>query len=201
MRNELITEASKLFPTIDHWQGFLELSAQTTAIKEFWFTEATTRIRRHFMKNMNPEWGLEAFSSTHQDTRWFLQKYGPDSLALSFAWSYRLDLRIWNTQKFSTKPVTDALMTSEFGAIHLAFDRIDRQGEWGAELIEIGNYSFESSGSGQLTEAELAWYAAHETDSFVAQAIQRIERFTSSAEVTKALGRLNELAHAEAQAH
>lgn len=200
MQNELITEASKLFPTFDHWQSFLELSAQTNAIKESWFTEATTQIRRHFMKTLNPEWGFEPFSSTHRDTRWFIKEYGPESLAFSFAWCYRLDLKIWNPQKFKNQPVTDALKTSEYSAIPLAFGRIDQQGAWGSELIEIGNYSFETSGSRQLSELDLAWFAAHETDSFVDQAIEKIERFTNSSDVTDALRRLNQLAQSADQA-
>lgn len=200
MQNELITEASKLFPTFDHWQGFLELSNQTNAIKEFWFTDATTQIRRQFIKSLNSEWAFEPIGASHRDTRWFLKEHGPDSLALSFSYFYRLDLRIGNPQKFNTKLVTDALKTSEFSPILLAFGRIDRQGEWGSELIEIGNYSFAPSGSRQLSELDLAWFAAHETDLFVAQAIEKIERFTNSTKVTEALRSLNQLAHSESQA-
>lgn len=199
MQNELITEASKLFPTIDHWQSFLELINNRDAIREFWYTEATTRIRRHFIETLDPAWGCEPFGATHRDTRWFLKEFGPDSLALSFSHWYRFDLKIWNQQNFTPKPVTDALKTSAFSPIVLAFGRIDVQSDWGSELIEIRNFRFESSGSRQLSEFDLAWFAAHQTASFVSQAIDKVEKFTNSSEVSETLRQLNLAAKGEAQ--
>lgn len=194
MQNELITEASKLFPTIDHWHSFLELAAQKDAIKDYWFTDATTRIRRHFMMTLNSDWGFEPFGSPNRDTRWFIKDYGPQSLALSYSNFYRFDLRIWDQQNFKPLPVTNALKTSKFGSILRAFGRIDRQGEWGSELIEMWNFSFDSYNSGQLSDYDLAWFAAHEIDIFVDQAIKKIEQFTNSSEVTEALRQLNQTA-------
>lgn len=200
MQNELITDASKLFPTFDHWQSFLELLNQKDAIKDFWFIDATTRIRRHFMDSLNTEWGFEPFGSPQRDTRWFLREFGPDSLAISFAFYYRFDLKIWNAQRFAAKPVTDGLKTSDFGSVLLAFGQIDRQGEWGSELIQTNGFSFGEGGRRPNTDLELAWFAAHETEAFVAQAVEKIERFTSSQEATEALRKLNQMAQIESQA-
>ncbi|RYD49504.1 MAG: hypothetical protein EOP85_01500 [Verrucomicrobiaceae bacterium] len=194
MKNDLITEASKLFPTLEHWQGFLDLSALTVSIKESWLTEATSRIRRHFMTSLDSQWAFEPFGAPLRDTRWFLKDYGSDSLALYFTNYYRLSLGVWNPQNFKNQPVVDALKTSEYGSILVAFGRIDQQNTDGLQLIQHRDFSFASCDLKHLSESDLAWCAAHETDLLVAQAIEKIERFTNDPSVTGAIRRLNDLA-------
>jgi len=202
MQNELITEASNLFPTIDHWQSFLELYSITDSIRDTWFKDATTRIRRHFMENLNSDWGFEPCGAPHRDTRWFLREFGPESLSVNFIYHYRLDLRVWNAEhKFIPCVVSEALKTNDFSSVHMAFSRIDRQGEWGSELIEERNYVFQSALSAQLTERELAWFVAHETESFVNQSVEKVERFTNSVEVTESIRQLNLMAQTAAEQH
>jgi len=85
MQKELIYSASKLFPTFEHWQSFLELANSKDAIVTSWFIEATTKIRRHFIETLPTEWDCAPWGTTDLDTRWFLKQFGPDSLTVSWA--------------------------------------------------------------------------------------------------------------------
>ena len=156
MQKELIHSASKLFPTFEHWQSFLELANGKDAIMESWFIEATTKIRRHSLETLPTEWDCEAWGNTNRDTRWFLKKFGPDSLAVYFSYYYRLDLRLNNPQKFNPQSVTRLLKESDCRPIYLAFDRIDRRFDWGSELIEIGNFRFGTAHDGNFGPFDLA---------------------------------------------
>lgn len=200
MQQELINAASELFPTFEHWQSFLELYGLTNDIAVSWFAGATERISRHFMETLPPEWDCEAWGDTSRDTRWFLRQFGPVSLTVSYAWAYRLDLRLHDHEKFSAELVTRLLKESEYRPIHLAFDRIDRRFEWGSELIELGNFKFGTAQDGHFSERDLAWHAAHQMDAFVSQAIAKIERFTNNPQVTELIRRLNQTASDESQA-
>lgn len=194
MQNEFLHQASKLFPTFDHWQSFLELADKKDSIWESWFTEATVKIRRHFVETLPTEWACEPFGVTHRDTRWFLREFGLDSLGLSFSNHYRFDLQLRNHQKFDPVKTVGNLRSGEFRGIFMAFERIDRQFDLGSELIEIGNFHFQTPNDGNLMHRELAWHAAHQTNDFVDQAIAKIERFTNNEDVTALLKQLNNLA-------
>ena len=201
MQKELITEATNLFPTLDYWQSFLELYHLKEWIKEDWFTEATNRIRRHFTENLNPVWGFEPWGNTKTDTRWFLNEFGSNSLGITFAWKYSFRLKIWDTNRFIPRVVTEALRTSNFSPVLMAFSRIDDQDHRDFILSEERNYLFPSSPSGQITEDVLSWFAAHETESFVNQSVEKVERFTNSVEVTESIRQLNLMAQTAAEQH
>lgn len=47
------------------------------------------------------------------------------------------------------------------------------------------------SNNGNLSVRELAWYAAHQTDTFVEQAADKIKQFTHNSEMTRLLSELN----------
>lgn len=199
MQKELIYSASKLFPTFEHWQSFLELANCKDAIVTSWFIEATTKIRRHFIETLPTEWDCAPWGTTDLDTRWFLKQFGPDSLTVSFSFHYRLDLRLENRQKYKPQTVTRFLKESDCRPIYLAFDRIDKRFDWGSELIENRNYKFGTAHDGNFEPFELAWYAAHQTNAFVDQAITKIEHFTKSTEVTELLRQINQTAMDESQ--
>jgi hypothetical protein len=199
MQKELINDASKLFPSFEHWQSFLELSESREHIKEFWFVEATNKIRRHFMETLPPEWDCERWGATSRDTRWFLREFGSDSLSVCFAWCYQLHLILHNHQKFNAQSVARLLKESgDYRPIHLAFDRID-QPHSGSELREMRNFKFGTAHDGNFSEWDLAWHAGNRTETFVDQAIAKIERFTKSPEVTELLRQLNQTALNESQ--
>jgi len=200
MQNELISAASDLFPTFEHWQSFLELSDLRNSIRDTWFIEATNKIRQHFINTLPREWDCEPWENTQRDTRWFLRKFGPDSPSVNYRWHYCLCLRLHNKQKFNTESIF-RLLKKEGGyePIYQAFDRIDRQFDGEIVMIESRNFKFGSANDGALSEDKLAWYARHEIDGFIEQAIAKIEKFTKNPVISDLLGQLNQTAQKESQ--
>jgi len=195
MQNELIHAASKLFPTFEHWQSFLELSNNREAIMEHWYVEATSKIRHHFRESLPPEseWAYEAWGNRDLDTRWFLKEFGPDSIFVSYGWRYELHLTHHNNPKFNAQFVSSLIQKNDYRPIQQAFDRIDERLN-GAELREVRNFKFGTAHDGNYSDYDLAWHAAHQMDLFVDQAIAKIEKFTNNPEVTKLLRQLNQTA-------
>jgi len=199
MQNELIYTASKLFPTFEHWQSFQELANSRDAIMESWFIDATSKIRRHFIETLPPEWDCEPWGNPNRDTRWFLRDFGPDSLTVCYSYYYRLDLKLHNSQNFSAPLITQSLKKGDYQPIYRAFDRIDIRFNWGSELIEQSNFKFNIATDGNLSPLDLAWHAFHRMDQFVDQAVAKIERFTNNPEVSDLIRRLNQAAQDEAR--
>jgi hypothetical protein len=199
MQKELIQAAAGLFPTFEHWQSFLELSQGIDSIKNYWFVEATTTIRRHFMETLSPDWCCDSWGSPDRDTRWFLKEFGPESLGITYGWYYQLHLRFgFGTPGFKTELVSRLLKEKgEYRPIHLAFERIDPPYQ-GSLLAEIGNFRFGSAYDGNFALEDkdgcLGWYASHRLNEFVDQAVKKVERFTNTPEVTKLIRKLNQAA-------
>jgi hypothetical protein len=85
------------------------------------------------------------------------------------------------------------LQESDYLPVQRAFDRIDAPFP-GSELSEMRNFKFGTAHDGNYSEYDLAWHASHQMDSFVDQAIAKIERFTTNPEVTELLRQLNQTA-------
>lgn len=120
----------------------------------FWFIEATNRIRRRFEETLilTPEWKCEQFSNTKVDTRWFLKEFGAASLGLSYCAQYTLVLKRFDNERFNRHTISRLLEESDYGAIRLAFDRIDRRWpDWDSELIEDRNFKFGTPNDGYFS--------------------------------------------------
>lgn len=196
MQNELIQQAAKLFPTYEHWKSFLELSGYKDEIGQYWLQEATNKIRKHFIETLSAEWSCEPFWVSNVDTRWFLREFGPDSLEICYVDSYRLDLRLNNdVNRYDQETIKRLLKTDpEYGLIYSSFDRIDLQFDYGSLLIEYRDYVLSENNNAFLEKVELAWYASHQTEEFVRQKIEKIQKFTSSPKITSLFRKLNQAA-------
>lgn len=193
MQNELIQKATELFPSIDHWKSFQELCAQNNNIREHWFIEPTRKIRQHFSATLSEAWGFQSWGASHRDTRWYLREFGPRSASLWFGFYYCFYLHVDDLDKFSVQQMANSLsMDSAYVPLLRAFGRIDKQLPEKSLLEETRNFHFGDSRDFNFTDVDLAWYAANHTTAFVDQAIAKIEKFTTSDEVTKLLHRLNQ---------
>lgn len=200
MQNELIHAAAKLFPTINHWRSFQELAKNMDAIKEEWFVAATDMIREHFKNALSPEWRFTPIDPPTRNTCWFLRDYGPGSLSIRFWACYRFELKADDKKRFDLATIRRLLTEKDYLPISQAFARIDPPNADDSLFMEMPNFKFGKEGDGHYSDLDLAWYAAHETDSFVEQAIAKIEKFTKNPQVTELLQKVNQIAQAEAQA-
>jgi hypothetical protein len=188
-----IKNAQELFPTIDHWLSFNELADQREAIHEVLFEKVTQIIRAHFNENPAPGWSVIPWVAPKQDSKWYLDEFGPDSLFLCYRWSYELQLRLDNPMQYDSGAITKALETGNFAELKNAFQRIDRYMQVDSKLMERGNFKFGLPSDGDLSWRELSWCAGFKTDEFAKQAIEKIERFVRNEVVTGQIRELNRI--------
>jgi len=192
MNKELFRETHNLFDTPEKWNAFVELSNFRGEIEFKWLANATQKVRKHFLDHPPEYWTFESWDND-VDTRWHLSEFGRSSLAVGFGWNYQFLLHLIDFEKFDSELITENLRTEKFSPILRCFDRIDRQFETNAKALEYQNFHFGSTNDGRIPVSELAWYAAHETDQFVAQAIEKVERFTNDSMITGLMRELNEV--------
>jgi len=188
---EIIAHTPPFFPEVEDWNAFNELiNAKNEIIKE-WYRTATTQLHDYLIKNPQKNWSIIPWGDKTIDTKLYLTDAGPDSLFLSFAWTYELHLLLWNHEDFDSEEMNRLLKTPEFAPILEEFDRIDRSFEQDTKAMHYRNFSFGSPNDGNIPIDELAWYAGNRTEEFVRQAIAQLEKFTKNEEVTHLLGELN----------
>jgi hypothetical protein len=180
----------ELFPTLEHWTAFHELTEMKKSMERTCLARATSRIRRHFSERPSEGWecGIAPSSDRDVDTIWYLNDYGPTSLHLMYGWNYELQLRPANWGFYQSMDV------SQFDAVKSGFARIDRVMQGGSIFMENRNFSFGLPNDGHLSPLELVWAAAYYEDEFVKQAIEKIERFTTDPAITAAIRELNRIA-------
>jgi hypothetical protein len=195
MDDKLINEAAQLFDEYEKWESFNELSNMRDRIILQWVKKANLLIRDHFHKTRNDTWCCVPYGNTDWDSRWYLNKFGVNSLGITIGWYYELvlDLPDGNDSPFDTNAISEELKKPEYNPIHMAFDRIDPWQDARKKLIECRNYHFGCLADGGIIDSKLlAWFAGNQTDDFVSQVIKKVERFTCDQKITGLLMELNE---------
>ena len=197
MNKEIVHAAAQLFPTYDHWKCIRELPNYFEEIMALWYVEATVKIREHFENSLPSEWDCAPWGNPSRDTCWFLKEYGSQSLAIRYGWCYCLVLKLEDTQKFNVNTIARLLGESEYAPLIRDFGKNDIRHD--VAPTSGRNFGFGTLYDGSFSREDLAWYAAHQTDLFVEQAIAKIEKFTKSPQVTELLHKINQIAQAEGQ--
>ena len=198
MNKEMIHAAAQLFPTYEHWKNIRELPSYFEEIMALWYVEATIRIRKHFENSLSPEWDYAPWGNTTRDTCWFIREHGPQSLAVRFGWCYSLVLKLEDPHKFNVDAIVRLLGESDYAPLVREFVKNDVRHD--VEPIGGRDFRFGTPYDGSFSREDLAWYAAHEIDSFVEQAIAKIEKFTKNPQMTELLRKVNQIAQADASA-
>lgn len=186
-----IETAKELFTTVEHWLSFNELADQRNAIYSGFYQQATERIRKRFKKYPARGWNFEPWGAENQDTKWYLEEFGPNTLFVCYAWEYELQLRLHDLQAMDTTAITNALESDDYRELKNAFQRIDRFMEPKSKLMERRNFEFGIPHDGNLSPRELAWAAGCKTEEFVDQAVAKIECFVRNETVTSQIRELN----------
>lgn len=184
----------QLFPSLEHWQSFLDLTKQKDNLHEGMIISATQKIRQHFQTTIASGWTMRPRDAEKRDTEWYLTDFGPDSITVVFNWYYLLSLHCPTKYKRILPSILQHLELLQSKPLEMAFDRIDGRGHHHELLKELRNFSFGHHKDGNFDQFELAYLAHNNEQSFVDQAIAKIERFTNSSEVTQSLAKLNKMA-------
>jgi hypothetical protein len=192
MQKELLNKVIGLFESPEKWNSFLELTNQIPAIKYQYFQKVKQPLQKYFNENAVEGWICEPWGDPNFDMKWYLQDFGKESLALAIGWKFQFVLFLGNQNKFDTYKI-DELLKGKYSPIISAFDRVDRQFEPQFKIVESGNYIFDSPYDGHFDENTLSWYAGNQTEKFVKQIIDKVERFRKDERLTNMLYEINQL--------
>jgi len=193
MEKELYNQSLEMFDTAEKWIAFTDLAKQKDNFRNTYLNRAAQALFKYFTSNPVEGWTCEVWHNNVIDLRWYLTDFGKDSLALGVVWNYHFTLHLMNKLRFDTNKV-DALLKTEYSLIMSSFDRVDRQFEPEIKVMENRNYVFgdpcDSNFENEYID-RLAWYAGNQTEKFVSQIINKVERFTKNEKLTKMLYEIN----------
>jgi hypothetical protein len=198
MSNEIVQQVEELFSDKEQWESFLELWKQKNAIRDTWWHDFSLQMKKCFVIEHAVE-GWTYTSWGNWDCRWYLTKYGLDSLCLwGREWGGSYSLSLWaNSNVCKIEEISRLLQRGQenkYTPIVSAFDRLDFIGaeNQSDKIIETGNFTFGGDSSdGNFDIDRLAWYAHYKPADLVAQMLAKVDRFRNP-EVTSLLMEINE---------
>lgn len=196
MQKEILSQAIGMFDTSEKWNAFVELANHKETIKNIYFQKLKQPLLNYFNSNPVDGWVCEPWGDPLYDIRWYLKDFGKSSLALAIGWTFEFHLHIEDITSFDTKKINE-LLKGEYSVLLAAFDRVDRQFEQNTKAMEYRNYSFGSPFDSYFDNSQLdrlAWFAGNETESFVNQIIQKVDRFRKDTNLTNLLYEINKKA-------
>jgi len=194
MSKELINQALTLFDTPEKWNAFVEMANHKEAMKLQYLQKAKNPLLKYFNENFVDGWVCEPWGNTAYDIRWYLKDFGKNSIALALGWTFHFILHVEDINSFDTNKINE-LLKSEYSLILSSFDRIDRQFENQLKVVEVRNYYFNSPFDSNFDDAhvdQFAWFVGNETDKFVQQIINKVDRFRKSPKLTQMIYELNQ---------
>jgi hypothetical protein len=121
IERNLIHKSCAVFDHFDKWKAFLELKTLSETITWHWLGIGTKYLRDYFDQNPSEGWGWKEWGSP-PDTRWYLKKFGPDSLAIGFGWRYEFHLRLEDTSRFNSNLIDELVKGNKYAALMMHFD-------------------------------------------------------------------------------
>lgn len=187
MNREFLKDAMDLFDTPEKWNSFIALSNKKNEINNEWYKKAKTGIISHFINDSVEGWSYVNWNIW--DYRWFLEDFGKESLCL---WMFSNRIGLWlNGNLFDSKKATTLLSTEKYAPL-LSVLRPDNifDNDW--KVFEVGNFSFDTVNDGHFESDKLAWYAGNETEKYVEQVVEKVNRIRKNSELTQLLREINE---------
>ncbi len=184
LQNNVATTAS-LFDTPEKWNVYLEIQPMKAEIVKLWFTKLGYELVNRFHKSAVDKWNFDKGGMT-----WYLSKFGSRSLALWLEEQYN-DFSLWaDNEFFDQEKISILLKTEKYAPIRAAFSRLDELNNGPYQIIERGNYYFDSDHDGHFNEDSLAWYAGNDTQRLVNQIVEKVDRFRKDKQLTDLLAEI-----------
>jgi len=190
MQKEVLNQAMAMFDSPEKWNSFLELFSSKDEIRNQWFLKLKVALTKFYCdENVIKGWSFATWNFA--DFRWYLTEFGRESFCICMSWN-RIGLWV-NSNLFDSQRITDLLSTDKFSII-MSTLRPDEvfSGDW--KLIEYGNLHFNSPFDLQFETDRLCWFAGNNTDEFVQQLVDKIDRIRKDETLTSLLIELNKLA-------
>ncbi|MGZ0707493.1 hypothetical protein ACWPKO_04055 [Coraliomargarita sp. W4R53] len=191
---EIINHEPKIFPSAEAWNAFNELVNARQSVVDEWYRIATQRLQKELSEllKLNKDWSFCNWDHD-REIKVYLKEFGDESLLIGFGWQYQFHLYLFNPSKFNTTIIDELLRADKFTPVLDCVDNLDKNRlyEEKTKAMSNRNFRFGSVNDGRLDPNELAWHAGNETDEFVKQALEQIEKFTSDTHITELMIELN----------
>lgn len=188
MNQELIKQAMVMFDSPEKWNAFLELVGQKDAIRNQWQTKLKEEANKKFSTDESIDgWSFKSWGNWTM--KWYQTKHGEDSIAI---WFEDGQISLWCDSKiFRIEDIHKKLKTEEFKPLFDSFSRIDNSFEEGYLVKEIRNFSFNSPFDTKFDVDRLSWFAGNETENFLNQIVEKVNKFRKDEKINSLLDELN----------
>ena len=189
MNQELLKQAKAMFDSPEKWNAFLELVCQKDEIRNQWYQKLKEEANKKFSTDEFVEgWVFNSWGVW--DLHWYQKEHGDKSIGLLIGWWGEMTLYC-NSDFYDTVKIHDLLRTERFAPLLSCFNRIDRFYEGGRLAIEMRNFSFGSPHDTKFDTDRLSWYAGNQTDDFLNQLVEKVNRYRKNEEMNSLLHELN----------
>lgn len=189
MNQELLKQAKAMFDSPEKWNAFLELVCQKDEIRNQWYQKLKEEANKKFSTDELVEgWVFNSWGVW--DLHWYQKVHGDKSIGLLIGWWGEMTLYC-NSDFYDTVKIHDLLRTERFAPLLSCFNRIDRFYEGGRLAIEMRNFSFGSPHDTKFDTDRLSWYAGNQTDDFLNQLVEKVNRYRKNEEMNSLLHELN----------
>lgn len=189
MNQELLKQAKAMFDSPEKWNAFLELLWQKDEIRNQWYQKLKEEANKKFSTDEFVEgWVFNSWGVW--DLHWYQKEHGDKSIGLLIGWWGEMTLYC-NSDFYDTVKIHDLLRTERFAPLLSCFNRIDRFYEGGRLAIEMRNFSFGSPHDTKFDTDRLSWYAGNQTDDFLNQLVEKVNRYRKNEEMNSLLHELN----------
>lgn len=191
MNQELLKQTKALFDSPEKWNAFLELVWQKDEIRNQWFIKLKEEANKKFTTDEFVDgWVFNSWGVC--DMHWYQKEHGDKSISLFLGWLGELTLHC-NSDFYDIAKINDLLRTERFSPLLSCLNRIDRFFEGGRFAIEIRNFSFGSPYDTKFDADRLAWFAGNQTDIFLNQIIDKVNKLRKDEKMNILLDELNKL--------
>ncbi len=191
MNQQLITQAQAIFDTPEKWNSFLELISLKDEIRNQWYTKLKEDAIMKFSTDEHVDgWAFKAWGLW--DMRWYQEKHGEKSISIVLSWWGQIAL--WcDSSRYNMSELERQLNNETFAPLKTCFTRLDGFNNENCLLYECRNYSFENSPYNTKFDLErLAWYAGNNTELFLSQIVEKVNRFRKDEQMNLLIDKLNE---------
>jgi len=189
MNQHLIKQAEALFDNPEKWDAFLELTLSKADIKNFWFEKLKQNADNLFHKDeIVDNW---IYRSWNGGMQWYQKDYGQNSISLWFEDYGKFSLYC-DPRSLNITHILDSLRKKPHAKLLNCFNKLDDSfNENGYLATEYWNFSFDDNIGAKFDSDRIAWYAGNKTDEFVAQIVEKVNRFRKDDEMNSLLYELN----------
>lgn len=193
MNKTKIDDASKLFNTSEKWSSFNELISMKGQMQDKWWKGLSSKTALEFQNSPKTGWAYTKWNSW--DHKWYLEEFGDDSIGI-WMWGGQIGLSNYCSRGVRDFERASEIISSSKYSELLAVFRADFINNNDFLILEKGNFKFgeecDFSPEPGTSYEQLSWYAGNETEEFVRQIAEKVNKIRNDEHLTSLLRELNQ---------